>query len=453
VASAPRTGTLAGLTTSGELPTPGAVEGYRAGRSLLGLARAPRLGGGPWLLALGAFFVITTRWLDWQGGIAATGGQDVYQYELMSRAAPGLPDGQVGSAYTARFLIHWSVGALAALTGASVELTYRIACLGTMAGFAVTARLCLVRLGVTGWALRLCLALAVLNPYALPYYALVPGYLSDVVFQLGLAVALLGALSRRSWTLVVGVVVAVLARQTIIVVAPILAVWLLVEGRGRPGVRRRLVTALVTAVSPFAVLAGLDQLTRPFTTSFSPQVPEDTVLPLVAELPATAGVLADHLLRVAAPLLLVLSLLLALAVVQLRRRQPFAAEVYLCAVVAAAIVSQPLVIGPTFPGFAGNEPRLSALGFLPLVLCLGAAFRSVRTVVLGRVPAAALLLLVALASLHHIYTAVGPATAAQFVALQGVAAAGAFLVVVLSARWSPETPRPGSLPVVGSAHD
>ncbi len=393
--------------------------------------------------------MLTTRWLSWRNGIAATGGQDVFQYELMSKAAPGLPQGQVGSAYTARFAIHWSVGTVANLAGVSVELTYRIACLVAMAAFALTARLCLIRLGVTGWALRLCLALAVLNPYALRYYALVPGYLSDVVFQLGLALALLGTISRRSSTLVAGVAVAVLARQTTVVVAPVLAVWLLIDGRGRAGGWWRLVTALVTVALPFAALAAVARLTRPFTAEFSPQLPEDTVLPLIRELPATAAVLGDHVLRVAAPLLLVLSMLVALMVIHFRRRQPIPVEVYLCALVSAAIVGQPLVIGPTFPGFSGNEPRLSALGFLPLVLCLGAAFRSSQTV-LSRRSAVPLVLLVALASLHHIYTAVGPTTATQFLALQAVAAALAFLLVLMAAG-KREVPGPAGQPAAGSA--
>lgn len=406
--------------------------------------------GARWLAAIAVFFVLTTRWLGWRTGIAVTGGQDVHQYELMAEAAPGLPGTQVGSAYTARFLIHWSVGAAAGLVGVSVELAYRIACLAAMAAFALTARLCLIRLGVTGWALRLCLALAVLNPYALRYYALVPGYLSDVVFQLGLALALLGTFSRRSWTLLVGVVVAVLARQTIVVVAPVLAVWLLVADRGRPGGRWRLVTAVATVALPFGALAGVERLTRPFTTEFAPRLPEDTVLPLIRDLPATAAVLGDHLLRVAAPLLLVLSMLVALALVHLRRRRPLPAELYLCALVSAAVVGQPLVIGPTFPGFAGNEPRLSALGFLPLVLCLGLAFRSSQAVLTART-AVPLVLLVALASLHHVYTAVGPATATQFVALQAVAAALAFVLVLMATGPRPEVPGPADPPAAGAA--
>jgi hypothetical protein len=387
-----------------------------------------------WLVPIAAFFVATTRWLSWSDGIAVTGGQDVYQYELMSRVAPSLPVTEIGSAYTARFVIHWSVGTISALSGVSLELTYRIACLMIMVAFALTVRLILIRLGVTRWVLCLGLALAVLNPYALRYYALVPGYLSDVVFQFGLALAILGTVSRRAAILVAGVVIAAFARQTTVVVAPVLAVWFLIEGRREPRRWAPWTTALVTAVAPFVVLALVGQVTRRFTSNFSPRFPEDTILPLLADLPSTAAVLADHVLRVSAPLLLVAGMLFALIVLYVRRRRSLLLDSYMCAIVSAAIVGQPLLIGPAFPGFAGNEPRLSALGFLPLVLCLATAFRGLNRRARSR-PAIALMLLVALASLHHIYTWIGPANAAQFLAVQASAAFLAFVLILVS--WRP----------------
>ena len=386
-----------------------------------------------WLVPIAVFFASTTRWLSWSDGIAATGGQDAYQYELMSRVAPSLPVTEIGSAYTARFVIHWSVGTISALSGASLEMTYRIACLIFMLAFAWAVRLILIRLGATDWILGLGLALAVLNPYALRYYALVPGYLSDVVFQFGLALAILGTISRRAAILVVGVVVAALARQTIVVVAPVLAVWLLIEGRREPRQRAPWTTALVASVAPFLVLAVVAQVTHRFTSNFSPRFPEDTILPLLSDFPSSAATLIDHVLRVSAPLLLVVGMLLALLVLYVRRRRSPPLDSWMCAIVSAAIVGQPLLVGPAFPGFAGNEPRLSALGFLPLVLCLVAAFRGLNWR-LRSLPAITLMVLVALASLHHIYTRIGPANAGQFFAEQASAACLAFVLILLSTR-------------------
>lgn len=386
-----------------------------------------------WLFVIAAFFVATTRWLNWSDGIVATGGLDVYQYELMSRVAPSFPVTEIGSAYTARFVIHWSVGTISALSGVSLEATYRIACLVIMGGFAFTVRLILVRTGATGWIRSLGLALAVLNPYALRYYALVPGYLSDVIFQFGLALAILGMVSRKAVTLVVGVVIAVVARQTIVVVAPVLAVWFLIEGRDE--LRRWAIwtTALATAGAPFVVLALVGQLTRRFTSNFSPRFPEETILPLLANLPSSAAVVVDHLLRVLAPLLLVAGMLLALIVLYIRRRRSLPLDTCMFAIMSAAIVGQPLLIAPAFPGFAGNEPRLSALGFLPLVMCVATAFRGLTRTVRPR-PVMALILLVAVASLHHIYTWIGPANAGQFAAVQALAACLALVLVLLSMR-------------------
>jgi hypothetical protein len=165
-------------------------------------------------------------------------------------------------------------------------------------------------------------------------------------------------------------------------------------------------------------------------------LPEETILPLLSDLPSSAAVLVDHVLRISAPLLLVFGMLLALILLYIRRRRSPPLDSYMCAIISAAIVGQPFVIGPAFPGFAGNEPRLSALGFLPLVLCLAAAFVGLdQTLRSG--PAMALLLLVALASLHHIYTWIGPANATQFLAIQASAAGLAFILVLLSMRSAP----------------
>jgi hypothetical protein len=387
-----------------------------------------------WLLLLIVVFIVTTRWLSWQDGIAAVGGNDVHSYQLLAEAAPGFPDTVVGSAYTDRYLVHWFVGWFSAATGLALTSTYRLIWAVVFCAIIVTTCACLRRLGVQGWPRRLCLALVVLNPYALRYYAIVPGYLADLVFQAGLVLALLGTISRRYLMVVAGVLLAVPGRQTIIIVAPVLAIWLILDGRGLQRARARQTTAMLLVLLPFAVLTAVRRLTAPFTHTFSPRFPDDTVLPLIANLPGSATVLADHLLRVLAPLMVTLSMLVALLVVHLHRRKspPLAAP--MTAFAAFAVVCQPLGIGPTFPGFAGNEPRLSALGLIPLVLCLGVLLNSIGPRRWKTAHVWGLMLVVVVASLHHIYTAIGPATVGQFIVVQGAASAGAVLLLLTAER-------------------
>jgi hypothetical protein len=72
------------------------------------------------------------------------------------------------------------------------------------------------------------------------------------------------------------------------------------------------------------------------------------------------------------------------------RARNLPSNLWLCLLLSAAIVLQPLVINPEFPGFSFNEQRLAVLF---------------------------------IASLQHIYTVIGPSNTGQFVAIQLLAAA------------------------------
>jgi hypothetical protein len=393
-----------------------------------------------WLLLLVGLFAATTRWSGWDEGIALVGGSDVYSYRLMSDAAPALPTTPIASAYSDRYLVHWTVGTLAAVTGLSVPSTYRIAWLVAFAVVVLATHAALRALDVAGWPRRLCLALVVLNPYAMRYYALVPAYLADVLLQAGVVLAVLGLAARRPGLVLGGVLVAVAARQTILVVLPVLAVWLLLD-RGQARSRRaRQITAGSVVVLPLAVLAAVRRLTRGFTEPFSPGFPDDTILPVLADLPTSAVVLADHVLRVAAPHLLALSIGCTALLVLWRHRGTVPLPAAMCALVSAAVVCQPLGIGPAFPGFSGNEPRLSALGLIPLVLSVGVLLVRGWPDDWGRGRGLALTVVVVAASLHHLYTVVGPADVAQFMVVQVVAAAAAVLLLLGRSRPVPAGP-------------
>ena len=98
--------------------------------------------------------------------------------------------------------------------------------------------------------------------------------------------------------------------------------------------------------------------------------------------------------------------------------------------VAAAIVAQPIAFSPQYA--AHNETRLSVLGVGALVCALALALRELeRRGLLTPTPvvAAAAVAILAVGSLHHIYTIVGTANANQTVALQLLA--GACLAILL----------------------
>jgi hypothetical protein len=161
---------------------------------------------------------------------------------------------------------------------------------------------------------------------------------------------------------------------------------------------------------------------HPCTKPFGPRIPQDTILPLLQQLPQSLPGLGTHVLRVAIPFVLPLVVLGVVTVRDWRRGPRKRLHFWGLMALSAAIVIQPLGIGDTFPGFAYNEPRLSAIGLLPFVLALGVRLSTIRfrlTPGWGTVVATA----IALASLHHVYTTVGPKSLAQFLVIQLVAAA------------------------------
>ena len=84
--------------------------------------------------------------------------------------------------------------------------------------------LLLVRMGLSLFAYSLCMALVLLNPYALRPYAIAPGMLTDLVFVLGLALSLLGLRTWRTGLVALGAATSILGRQTELLVLPALAV-------------------------------------------------------------------------------------------------------------------------------------------------------------------------------------------------------------------------------------
>src|SRR4051812_44843221 len=69
------------------------------------------------------FTAVTNRWVG-GGGMHPWSG-DVRSYVRIASAAPHLPAGPIGSAYTQRFGVHYLVGLISGL-GLSLHASYRI---------------------------------------------------------------------------------------------------------------------------------------------------------------------------------------------------------------------------------------------------------------------------------------------------------------------------------------
>jgi hypothetical protein len=388
------------------------------------------------LVAIPAFLVLTNYWT---GQVHPWGG-DVLSYQAIAEAAPGLPHLALGSAYTQRFVPNYLVGLFVWSTGLGMHAGYRLVWALALVALVVAFARGLLAARTSQAVFVIAFALFACNPYSLRESILVPGSVEDLTFVVGLGVLMWGLLDRSFALVLLGSAVAILSRQSELVVAPVAAFWVL---RG-PGWReqedavRRLRAIAVLALT--AVLyAGVDLLTWSFSTRFEPSFPHDTILPLLVPTGGHLSTLASHLGRCLIPLLVPAAVLLGALVTgrsrDRRARLPF--EFYASLAIAAAVIVQPLGVSPAFPGFAHNEQRLVGIGLLPLAVAAAIALQC-RTVARERLQDRFTFSLVLgallVGSLHHIFTRIGPLDLEGFVALQLLAALIVFGALAIPIR-------------------
>jgi hypothetical protein len=351
----------------------------------------------PYLLGLSLLVVVLAvqRWVSWsdaiRGGLRGdTGfGSDMRFYEKIARAAPSFPDGHMLRPYAERFPVHWLVGVTGDATGAGLHPLYCVSELVCLAVVLAVVYGVLAPLGLGASEQVLALGVLAASAYPVHYLLAAPGMLSDGVFLLGLALCLLGFV-RGSFALVLGgLLVGVLGRQTAVPIAFAAAIWAAYAPAWRHA-RWRYATA--TALAPLALWLVLHFAADGFADPERGGLDDLTVTGFFTG----PGALVHHLGRVA------LGILVPCALVGgawLRTRGDVPRGALL---LAAAVIVQPLVLGPASAG--GNETRLAALSLPALAVAAGALLRGARlrawetTVVAAAIFAA---------GLHHRYTSVG----------------------------------------------
>lgn len=387
------------------------------------------------LAAIFALLLVTNA------GFSRAPAGDALDYRRIALAAPGFPTEPVGSAYTARFFIHYLVGVLSKVTGFSVDRTYDIVLLVVIAAILAVVYNLLRGLAVPDFAV--CASLFVFNPYTLRPYMLQTGCVQDLVFVLGLAICMLGLRHQSRAQIVSGLLVAVLGRQTAVAVAPVAALWVLWGPSRRPVPTQsesrstRWATAAVVLLVTVGVLAAVKRLTMSFTEYYEPSLLHNSVFNRLNDLPGAGSELISHFLRLGLPLAVPLAALIGLITVVGWRSVPPACWASLA--IVAAIVAQPSVTDPAFAGFQGNEQRLVALSVLPLVCAVADLFCVLRDRPHRRINVVVILGVLAVASVNHKSTAVGPHSLHQFLVLEGLAAI-VVAALITRARLRPNQP-------------
>ncbi len=403
-------------------------------------------------LAMLVFIGITNKWVSWHAAVTTYKSTDDVNYRLMAQAAPGLLHGRILPEWHAeRFAVAWVVGESAKILGYGVVTSFRVWGIVVILATCLVLADTLVRIGLSLQAAIVCMAVFVLNAYSLRPYLLAPGSVDDLALVLGITIAVRGLVLRSPFSLLGGLLLATVSRQTALPPAAVgaLAVALDPAWRERLG-RWRVPFAVATIVLPLAVYAAIRIVSHPFA---GPPPSLDTMTLLGASL--SVGSLVQHFARCINVQLSILALLLAVWWVgrvtpgAIGSGQPSStpgvrAAIYACVGFGLAIIAQPALMNPVWATY--NENRLSVMGLIPLVvafaLMLGELERARAQALPVRTAAAAVGLL-ALASFHHIYTVIGTANKGETLILEVIVAVA--LLVILPRAFPPTTARTRAL--------
>jgi hypothetical protein len=373
------------------------------------------------VLVLWAGFVAAVqRWPSWAEGVRVQYAADMDVYEVIARAAPGLPDTDVLRAYAQRFPVHWLIGVAYDVTDVPLHTLYRVAAIACVALILVAMHVALTALGLDARAYALSLGVVAASAYPVHYLLAAPGMLSDGVFVLGLSVMLVGFVRGGLWVALAGLALATVGRQSALPLGVAAAAWAAFLPAWRP---LRFRAAACFLLVPAAIYGVLQIASDSFSAPRSAGIDDLTVIGFFTGVEP----LADHVGRVALGIAVPVALV-AGAWLRTRGEAPWGPLL-----VAAAVAGQPLVLGPL--ANASNEPRLAGLAAPAFAV---AAAMLLRGAVLGRAETLVCAAAIAAAGLHHRYTIAGLEQNAVWATVELVSA-GIVVFVLAAGRRAPRT--------------
>lgn len=373
------------------------------------------------VLVLWAGFVAAVqRWPSWAEGVRVQYAADMDVYEVIARAAPGLPDTDVLRAYAQRFPVHWLIGVAHDVTDVPLHTLYRVAAIACVALILVAMHVALTALGLDARAYALSLGVVAASAYPVHYLLAAPGMLSDGVFVLGLSVMLVGFVRGGLWVALAGLALATVGRQSALPLGVAAAAWAAFLPAWRP---LRFRAAACFLLVPAAIYGVLQIASDSFSAPRSAGIDDLTVIGFFTGVEP----LADHVGRVALGIAVPVALV-AGAWLRTRGEAPWGPLL-----VAAAVAGQPLVLGPL--ANASNEPRLAGLAAPAFAV---AAAMLLRGAVLGRAETLVCAAAIAAAGLHHRYTIAGLEQNAVWATVELVSA-GIVVLVLAAGRRAPRT--------------
>jgi hypothetical protein len=392
-------------------------------------------------LALLGFIALTNRWVSYATALHQFNDSDSLSYRAMASAAPGLLHRRIPEWHAERFSVHYLIGSASKLFDVSLSTSYLVAVILVVIAICLVVVDVLGRLSARPPVVIALLALFLLNPYAVRPDLIEGSGIADLLFVLGIAIAVRGLVVYAPVSVVGGLLLATIARQTALPVALVATAAILLDGSWRlPLGRGRFPFAALCLLLPVATYLGIRAVAHGFSGP-SPRLHAMTLLGSTHRL----GTLAQHFTRSITGLLPIIALLIASWWI---RRSALRAGIptdgpapggsrdprlYVCLAVGAAIVIQPFLLNPKWAAY--NEARLGILGLVPLIVALGIALTQgerLGAVWIRSSVGLGLLVLLALGSFHG-EAVIGASNRGERVALQVVVALAASAMLV---RWA-----------------
>jgi len=373
------------------------------------------------LFLLGAILA-SNIWLPWDQAVEYMYKQDVSEYMKISKAAPYLTEEKVGFHFAQRFFFSYLVGVTAKVFSIDSKFFYYLFTLFIAVGIIFVFIKSLEALKLSYESKLIAIWLLVCNPYTFRYYALVPGMSQGLLFNLGLTILFYGLITTQNLFLFLGVILAGLGRQTTILILPGILGWILFSTKWKSNylIKQRVAFSLGVVLCELVIYLGTSYFAQMCATPSTNYAAIAGTYLWIKSSNFSFLEMTEFSLRIILPFLLTLSFILTFAFWGKNKAAFFRSPEFICSCfITLSIIAQPFLAGPTIAGQSAT--RLSAHGLIPFLFSFAYIFKENTT--LWKSPTSSftfigILGLIFIGSFHHLYTVIGPSTAAQYAFMQ-----------------------------------
>ena len=170
------------------------------------------------LVTLSLFYIFfTNTHLNYEESLLL-GGADGESYFSISFYAPEISKVKIQPIHSERFIFPYLIGMASKISGIKIFLLYKI--LSVLLLFLINLVFIQIskKLRFSQFQIGLCLCLINFNPYITRFYISNPTIITDLFFHLGLLICILGIVEKKNFILLIGLIIAVAARQSAIAI-------------------------------------------------------------------------------------------------------------------------------------------------------------------------------------------------------------------------------------------